>query len=395
MTEYLWLLLPLLPVAAASGWYAAKRDTRQQFQTDFHLPSAYFKGLNFLLNEQPDKAIEVFIKVLEVNPETVEMHLTLGNLFRRRGEVERATRIHQNLIARQSLSKNQRFQALFELAQDYLKAGLLDRAESLFQEISDVASHAGPALKYLSQIYEQEKEWQKAIHALRRLDNLSNEDFSHIVAHYYCELSETELQKDHLQEARSFVKKALAEDPNCTRATILLGETESRLGRHAKAIAIWRKIEQQDAHVFGEVVDKIINSYNELGDEKGLQEFLGEMVTKHSDPKVLLANVDELAKREGAGQAEAFLSQWLQKNPTVHGLKRLFELKRARYTNDDRDELYTFLLVVERLMDTENVYLCKQCGFSGRSLHWQCPGCKGWNTIEPIRSETRRKVDKL
>jgi len=390
MTEYLWLLLPLLPAAAASGWYAAKRDTRQQFRTEFNLPSAYFKGLNFLLNEQPDKAIEVFIKVLEVDPETVEMHLTLGNLFRRRGEIERATRIHQNLIARPNLSKNQRFQALFELAQDYFKAGLLDRAESLFQEIADVPSHAAPALKYLAQIYEQEKEWEKAIDALRRLDKLSSENFSHVIAQYYCELSEAELHKNHLEEARSFVKKALREDPKCTRATILLGDTDSRSARHQRAIATWRKIEQQDPRVFGEVVDKIIYSYNELGDQKGLQEFLSEMVTKHNDPKVLLANVDELEKREGIDRAEAFLGQSLQKHPTVHGLKRLFELKRARYSSNDRDELYAFLLVIERLMDSENIYLCKQCGFSGRSLHWQCPGCKGWNTIEPINSENRR-----
>ncbi len=390
MSEYLWLLLPLLPAAAASGWYAAKRDARQPLQTDFNLPSAYFKGLNFLLNEQPDKAIEVFVKVLEVDPETVEMHLTLGNLFRRRGEIERATRIHQNLIARQNLSKNQRFQALFELAQDYFKAGLLDRAESLFMEISDVSSHATPALKYLSQIYEQEKEWEKAIRVLRRLDDVSEEDFSYIVAQYYCELSDAELRNDNLDQAQDFIRKALAEDPYCTRATILLGETQARAGSHGDAIATWRSIEKQNARLFGEVVDNIIGSYRELNDEAGLREFLSDMVNRHRDPKVLLAKVDELEQRRGSAEAETFLGKWLQKNPTVHGLKRLFELKRSRYRTDERDELYAFLLVVEQLMDTENVYLCKQCGFSGRSLHWQCPGCKGWNTIEPINVEKHR-----
>ena len=157
MVDTLWLLL--LPLAAGSGWWAAKRDQKRQKKTGrYDLPSAYFKGLNFLLNEQPDKAIEVFLKVLEIDSETVEMHLALGSLFRRRGEIERATRIHKNLIARPNLNKLQREQALFELGQDYFKAGLLDRAESLFLELLEVDQHSEQAFVHLLQIYEQEKE---------------------------------------------------------------------------------------------------------------------------------------------------------------------------------------------------------------------------------------------
>ena len=156
--DLLWLLLPL---AAASGWLAARFEYRRNAAKQLDLPSAYFQGLNFLLNEQPDKAIEIFIRVLEVNSDTVETHLALGNLFRRRGEVERAIRVHQNLIARPTLGKEQRSQALLEPGQDYFKAGLFDRAENLFLELAEIRAHSEQALALLRHIYQQEKEWEK------------------------------------------------------------------------------------------------------------------------------------------------------------------------------------------------------------------------------------------
>ncbi|MCK5360007.1 MAG: lipopolysaccharide assembly protein LapB, partial [Gammaproteobacteria bacterium] len=163
MLDPVWLLL-LLPLAAISGWIASRQDERiRSRKCGADIPSDYFKGLNLLLNEQPDKAIEVFIKVLEVDSETVETHLMLGNLFRRRGEIERATRIHQNLIARPKLDRYQCSQALFELAQDYLKAGLLDRAENLLLEYAEVEKDPEPALRQLLYVYQQEKEWDQAI----------------------------------------------------------------------------------------------------------------------------------------------------------------------------------------------------------------------------------------
>ena len=177
----LWLLLPL---AAASGWLGARIEQKRRARRNaFDLPSAYFKGLNFLLNEQPDKAIEVFTQVLEVNSETVETHLALGNLFRRRGEVERAIRIHQNLIARPTLDREQRSHALLELGQDYLKAGLFDRAENLFLELAEIRLHSEQALRLLLRIYQQEKEWGKAISSARKLARLSGENMNSVIAH--------------------------------------------------------------------------------------------------------------------------------------------------------------------------------------------------------------------
>src|SRR3990172_4271983 len=216
--DLLWLLLPL---AAASGWYVARLEQKRRVQKSLDLPSAYFTGLNFLLNEQPDKAIEVFIRVLEVNSDTVETHLALGNLFRRRGEVERAIRIHQNLIARPTLDKEQRSQALLELGQDYFKAGLFDRAENLFLELAEIRAHSEQALRLLLHIYQQEKEWEKAISVVRKLARVSGRNMNSMIAHFYCELAEQDIARSNHPSARDRLGQALAADGECVRASIL------------------------------------------------------------------------------------------------------------------------------------------------------------------------------
>ncbi|MDA9982501.1 lipopolysaccharide assembly protein LapB [Gammaproteobacteria bacterium] len=384
----LWLLL-LLPLAVASGWYTARREvSKLSKEATFNLPSAYFKGLNFLLNEQPDKAIEVFIKVLEVDSETVEMHLTLGNLFRRRGELERATRIHQNIIARPNLSNSQRLQALFELAQDYFKAGLFDRAESLFLELADVPSHAEQALRYLSQLYEQEKEWENAISATQRLQSYTEKDISPIVAQYYCELAEISLEKRDYDKAREHIDSALEVDPKSTRATIQLGNLDFELGDYARAIETWRKIEEQDPRYLGEVIDKVVIAYRKINDDEGLWEFLSNALDDYGGPKLLKAQIEEIEHRKGRSEAVVFLTDWLHKHPSLHGLRSLVSLKESELNSStSASDLEPLQALLVSLFDTDGLYRCRQCGFVGRTLHWQCPGCKGWYTQSPMSDE--------
>ncbi len=383
MLDPVWLLV-LLPLAAASGWFVAKRDDiRKQTPAEFNLPSAYFTGLNFLLNEQPDKAIEVFIKVLELDSETVEMHLTLGNLFRRRGEVERATRIHQNLIARPSLSESQRIQALYELAQDYFKAGLFDRAESLFQELVDIPAHAESALRYLSQLYEQEKEWNKAISVLRQSEKLIGKDQSNIIAQYYCEMAEQALSDKKTGTANDYIQHALEEDDQCTRAIILLGEVQYHDADYRAAVQTWRTIEQQDPQFLSEIIDKLLDAYRRLDDDQGLEKFLDESLRKLRNPKLLIAKVKELRSKHGDADAEEFLTDWLGDNPSITGFRYLMELRKTgKDKMTDRDRIIDNVLT--NTINTNSGYICQQCGFSGRSMHWHCPGCKGWTTIKPI-----------
>src|SRR5215213_1136608 len=201
--EYWWLLA--LPLFFALGWLAARIDIKQIISESRTLPMSYFRGLNFLLNEQPDKAIEAFIEVVKVDPQTVELHFALGSLFRRRGELERAIRMHQNLVERTDLQGDQKLAALFELAQDYLKAGLLDRAEELFLKL-DGTTHAEPSLRFLLEIYQQEKDWQKAIGIGERLESVTGHSHQKEIANFYCELASIEMMHSRPRDARPYLE---------------------------------------------------------------------------------------------------------------------------------------------------------------------------------------------
>jgi lipopolysaccharide biosynthesis regulator YciM len=381
--ESYWLLL--LPLAAASGWWAARWDRRRE-SADRHgydLPSAYFKGLNYLLNEQPDKAIEVFVKALEVDSETVETHLAVGSLFRRRGEVERATRIHQNLIARPNLDREQRSQALFELGQDYLKAGLFDRAESLFLELAEVHQHSEQALRSLLHIYQQEKEWEKAIAVSRKLGRATGSNMDELISQFYCELAQQADAAGEGKQAEAMIKRALASDRDCVRATMMLAHMFARDGMHADALKTWRRLEEQDAAYLGEELPEIAASFQALGDADGLRTFLEAALERHGGVALMLGLAEVVEAREGNRAAQRFVVDWLRRHASVHGLYRLIELKLAEADPSAQADLELLRGMIGRLLEGQSGYVCSQCGFAGKTLHWQCPGCKGWNTIRP------------
>ena len=382
--DLLWLLLPL---AAASGWFVARLDGKRQAAKSFDLPSAYFRGLNFLLNEQPDKAIEIFIQVLEVNSETVETHLALGNLFRRRGEVERAIRVHQNLIARPTLDREQRTYALLELGQDYFKAGLFDRAENLFLELAEVRAHSEQALRLLLNIYQQEKEWEKAIQVSHKLGRVSGKRMDDIIAQYYCELAEHAFAKGNFSSARDFLRQALTADGNCVRASIVLGDVNSEEGRFRDAIDAWQRVEQQDAHYFGEVAHRIAEAYRRLNDEQGLYQFFSAALQRHAAVSLVLTFADIIKNRDGIKAAEKFVVESLRRHPNVHGLHRLLELNVEQAQGSAKTDLLLLQGIIEELRQQHQGYVCQQCGFRGRTLHWLCPSCSRWNTIKPVLEE--------
>ncbi|MFP5345022.1 MAG: lipopolysaccharide assembly protein LapB, partial [Gammaproteobacteria bacterium] len=283
------LLLLLLPVAAASGWWLAKRDDKRRTRSGFEFSSHYFKGLNYLLNEQPDKAIEVFIRMVEVDSETVETHLALGSLFRRRGEVERAIRIHQNLIARPTLSLQQRSQALLELGQDYLRAGLLDRAESLFQELIEKNEHVGNALHLLLDIYQQEKDWRQAIASAKKLQTLFGEDTRGMVAQYYCELAEQALAGADDRQAEQYLRQALDTDENSVRASLIEADMARRAGDYKAALRALERVEQQDSDFLPEIIEPLRDCYSRLGREADMVDYLRRLSSQHKNISLMLA----------------------------------------------------------------------------------------------------------
>lgn len=379
-----WLLL-LLPVAAASGWLVAKRAQAPHHQQRAEFSSHYFKGLNYLLNEQPDKAIEVFIRMLEVDSETVETHLALGNLFRRRGEVDRAIRIHQNLIARPTLSRQQRTQALLELGQDYMRAGLLDRAETLFQELIEMNDHVEPALRHLIDIYQQEKEWDKAISAIQKLEITTGKQKNAVIAHYHCELAEQAQQHGDSELAKRTLKRALDCDRNCVRASLLLGKMEMDNGDYPAAIRIFKRVQQQDADYLPEVIEPLQECYRKLGQLKEMTEYLQQILQERNTITLMLTLAELIQQQQGDQAAAHFITEQLRKRPSVRGLDRLIELNLAHSEAAARENLLILRDLVKQLLAGKPIYKCSQCGFMGKSMHWQCPGCKNWNTVKPIQ----------
>lgn len=379
MNELLWLLLP---VAATSGWVLAKRDARRKVAAAPALSSDYFTGLNYLLNEQPDKAIECFVRMLEVDSDTVEIHLALGNLFRQRGEVDRAIRIHQNLIARSTLNTAQRAHALLELTQDYMRAGLLDRAESLCQELIEMKEHLGRALLLLSDIYQQEKEWERAIEVTRRLQAETAQPMDSVIAQFYCEQAVQAREKGDRAAALGLVQRALAVDPLCVRASMIHGEIAVAAGDCKEAIRAFQYIERQDPAYLAEVIPALADCYRTRGDARELFDYLDGVWARHGGVTVLMAMTDLMAQQRGEDEALHFLARQLQRRHSLRGVARLIDMKSPASTVGEK--LAVARQTIEALLEEKPVYQCVRCGFSGKALHWRCPGCKCWNTVKPI-----------
>lgn len=381
------IVVLLLPVAAFSGWYIGRRDGPEKKNSGASgsgMSPDYFKGLNYLLNDRPDKAIEVFIKVLEVESETVETHLALGNLFRRRGEVDRAIRIHQNLVARPTLDNEQRSLALLELGMDYMRSGLLDRAESLFKELLEGKMFERQALRNLVDIFQQEQDWDQALHYIRRLENLTNEDQRAVRAHFYCEKAAIAITNNDEGEARHLLSTALKEDRKCVRASLMTADMAAKRGVFKESIAALKKIENQDIDFLPEAISRLVESYHALDDVDGLGRYLTKLSELHSGITPILVLAELAADSNEIEKARSYIAAELRIRPTVRGIDRLIDYLLLDAQGEAKNNLSLLKETTGRLVEDKKAYKCGKCGFTGRSLHWQCPGCKSWNTVKPI-----------
>ena len=379
------ILFLLLPVAALTGWWLGRRSAgRGKDDSLFELPSGYIKGLNYLLNEQQDKAIDLFIRMLDVDSDTVETHLALGSLFRRRGEVDRAIRIHQNLIARPTLNKEQRALALHELGQDYMRAGLLDRAEALFSELVNNEPHTRAALQQLLDIYQQEKDWDNAIQIALRLEAKTGQNHRDIVAHFYCEKAELARQQGESASALKLLKRAIMESRHCVRASILEGQIEQAAGNYKAAIRAYHRVEEQDPEYLPEIIVPLTECYRAIGKIDEMVVFLRQNLARHAGISLMLALAELIRHEKGDAEAADFITEYLKQRPSVRGMDRLIELHVANTSDAIKEKLLVLKEVTDQLIANKPVYNCSQCGFTGKTLHWQCPSCKQWNTVKPI-----------
>ena len=383
----LWWLLPIPALFFGLGWIAARIDIKHLLRESRALPLSYFRGLNFLLNEQPDKAIESFIEVVKVDPQTIDLHFALGSLFRRQGEIERATRMHQNLLDRPNLPADKREAALFELAQDFHRAGLLDRAEELFTKL-DGTAFEHPSLGFLISIYEQEKDWPKAIAVTRRMEAIAKRPYFKEIAHYYCELAQAALLKQDIAEARANIELALGEYRACTRATMLLGDLELQEGNVDAAIAAWQRIESQNPTFLSLVAERLADAYRRQGSTAQALRVVGAYQRDYPSLDLLNTMFTLTLAEEGSEAAGALIKEELARNPTLLGLDRLLEAQLLAAPADRRNDLELVKQLVGQHIKRLGLYKCEQCGFRARQYYWRCPGCGKWETYSPRRTET-------
>ena len=373
----------LLPVAAASGWLAARKSAKKESGPHACETSpGYFRGLNHLLNEEPDKAIDAFVEMLEVDSDTVETHLALGNLFRRRGEVERAIRIHQNLIARPALTREQRAQALLELGQDYMRAGLFDRAENLFRELKDTQLHTKPALNNLLVIYEKESDWSACLEVADELESITGDKMTLQKSHYYCELALAARAQGRGTEAHGYLKKALSTYRGCVRANHLKAQFAASQGDHRSAIKVLRQTAEQDADYLPEVLPEIVSNYRQLGELQELRTYLSDTAETKPGTGAELAMVDLLVEQDGEAEAAQYLAGKLANEPSLALLLRSIEINSRMPDSESVDFLDSLRPHIQRLLEQRPFYQCGQCGFVAKTLHWQCPSCRRWSTIK-------------
>ncbi len=381
----LWWLLAL-PVFFSLGWIAARIDLKHLLRESRALPRSYFQGLNFLLNEQPDRAIEAFLEAAKVDPETIELHFALGSLFRRRGETDRAIRVHQNLVDREGLSNDKRLNALAELGHDYLKAGLLDRAEEIFLKLRGSARDE-EALKSLLEIYQQEKEWRKAIDIADAMPDHADHLWREAVAEFHCELASSAILHGRPAEARTELDAALVANRKCVRATILLGDLAQSEGRLDDAVEAWTRVEQQNPVYLALVAEKMMTIMRETGRAEHGRQLMRGYLERHASLDLLDVAFQAELREGGAESAYRLVRDELRRNQTLLGLDKLLEAQVLVAPPERRADLELVKNLIHAHTRRVARYRCDNCGFKARQFHWRCPACGGWETYPPKRTE--------
>lgn len=401
--EYWWLLI--LPLFFTLGWIAARVDIKQLIAESTTLPAAYFKGLNFLISDQHAKAVEAFSEAVQANTDSLELHFALGSLFRRTGETDRAINMHLNLLDKKELTENQKTAVKAELAQDYLKAGLYDRAEELFKGLDDTR-YRQPALNALLEIYVREREWLNAIETATELERLSGVPFRREIAQYYCELAMNEIIAQQQDAARVQLNLALDANKNCVRANILLGDLEASNGAHQAAISHWKHIEFQQPEYLGLVANKMLKSYRALEAENGgqLKQGLAQLNTyleTYKLPSLMAALYEATLAEESPEKAAKLARNELIRQPSLTTLDQLLQARAmadetSTKKQANNQDIQLMQQTVRNAIGNRAAYHCDQCGFRAKQHHWQCPACNAWEALpaEPSEAVSREMTVK-
>ena len=387
--ELQWLLWAL-PLAFALGWVASRLDVRQWKREQKDSPKVYYKGLSFLLNEQHDKAIDAFIEAVQQDPDTSDLHFALGNLFRRRGEYERAVRVHKHLLGRADLPKSDRDRAQHALAQDYMKAGLFDRAEEAYAALAGTGFDTEARLALLD-LHERARDWRAAVEIGRQLETSGTGSFASRIAHYWCELA-LEADAAHQTEAADSALAAAREvAPRDARPLVLAGERAAARGDHAEALRVWNTLMTVQPAAFNLVARRYAASARAAGKEASALERLGALYDQ--TPTIdLLETIASLQADPAARQS--LLVAHLREHPTMAAAQAVLAPRGATGSGEPAPttplaaaEASAVRDAVRRAARPLHRYRCAACGFEAENYFWQCPGCLGWDTYPPRRLE--------
>lgn len=380
----IWLLL-LLPLASLSGYAFGRRSSeRSSGQRVDRLSRSYFRGLNLLLNEQTEKALEIFLEMAQVDSDTVEMQLAVGSLFRRRGEVDRAIRLHEDLFSRPLLSVEQRLQALIELGEDFMRAGLLDRAEELYRQLLEIEPRSEGALRKLIEIFEQENEWQQAIDMAEQLAALGSGEHVRL-AHYHCELAERRRAAGDFDGVAQQLELARQAHPQAVRVELLAASIALEQRAAAVAITHLQAAAKVDPEFIPELLPLLERCEADPAARPQAQALLPELIEADRGVGAVLSLGAILRRDHGEVAEREFYSAQLRKRPSIRVLKRMLEVDLPDQERNASPILELSFQVLRSYLDRKPAYRCGNCGFSsGRTLHWQCPSCKSWGMTKPV-----------
>lgn len=388
MSEPLWLI-PLFFVAIAAGFYLGRRESRRrQRRRMASLSQDYVAGINFFLNEEPDKGIDALLKGMDVSEEGLETHLALGKLFRKRGEFDRAAQLHTHLLEQGDFSRARQEEIQLELAQDYLASGIFDLAEQVLLEMLDQDCQSREEVTFqLMSLYEQERDWNSAIGMGERLLK-ARPQLTTIVAQYCCEQAENQFRQGNISPARRMLRRALNIDDKCVRASVQEGELEVHEENWNDAIKAYQRIWNQDSDFFDEYLDKLRQCYHALDrDGDFIQMLADNSAEKPSTSRILLLS-EALKDRYGDKEAADFIADYMKANPSVRGLNRIIDMSLASSDDDtSREHLGVLKQLSDQLLNNKSLYKCRRCGFETPLMQWCCPSCKRWSTIKPVVKE--------
>ena len=381
------LLFLLLPVTAAYSWYMGRNSIKQKDQTAKQdLSIKYSTGINYLLSNQQDKAIDYLLETLKLEDDTVEAHFAMANLFRRRGELDRALRVHEYLVQQGNLPSKEKQHAIYELGNDFLSAGLFGRAQKMFSKVVKSKTYGLRSLSHLLKIHQSTKDWQEGIALKKAIIASKDKRLLHTLANFYCELATAALAKDEFITVIDLLESALTYDANSCRANWLMAQIYENHQQFDEAKKCYQDIYQQDKDFFPDVIEQMHVCYKELDDEQSFFRFIRKVYDETASSSALIKYLSYVEANSGKDKAKDFMLAAIKRRPTIRAFKHFVKMQMAQTEQLDHTEnLDVIKELIGAYLNLKPRYTCNTCGFNSSTHYWSCPSCHDWEQIKPVR----------